>query len=486
MKIIKKIQIFGLTLAMLLPMFMCFAVPARAVDDPLVQAEAAILVETETGKLLYTKNEYDRRAPASLTKMMTALLAVEAYQNGEFSLDDVITVDDNAYYDLVGDYSTQNIRPGEEMTFGDVLYCALMASANEACNIIANYIAGDVATFIEMMNAKAAELGCTGTHFANTHGLPDDRHYSTAHDLYLIASAAMDMPLVAKIVSTDKYTVPQTNKSGERELVTTNRLLIKGTPYYYEYATGLKTGYTDAAGYCLASSATKGDMSLICIVLGAKSVVIEDGTTQIQSFSESKRLLQWGFTSFSYRVLLSTLRLVTEVPVEMGYGAESVVLRPSSDVVSLMDNSLDLNKVELDITLYNEQKGETLKAPIAIGEALGEVSVSLGGVCYGTVQLVANSSVDLHRMKFMQGEISKTLNSKYVKFTIVGLIAFLALYVLFVISYNSARKKKKAAADALARKRVEEIRRGENLTTGRSFEEIEALYRGDKKEPTRK
>ncbi len=469
-------------IALFLVFFIMFSLmpqSASALEDPNIVTAAALLVDSDADQVLYSKNADARRAPASLTKVMTVMLAIEAYERGEVSLTDVVTVSDNAYYDVTADGSSANLKAGEEISFEDLLYCAMIASANEACNVLAEYVAGDTESFIALMNERAAELGCTGTHFANCHGLPNDDHYSTANDLMLITKCALDKPIFKNIVSTASYTVPATNLSEPRELVSTNQLIRSETAYYYSYASGVKTGYTDAAGYCLISTAMRDGRTLIAVVLGGQSTTQEDGTTLIESFSESIRLLEWGFNNFSYQEIISTINLIDEIPVELGKGSSSVVLRPSRSITALLPNDVDILSTKLDIRIYNEENGETLYAPISQGSVLGEMDVTLDGVSYGTVPLIANTAVELNRIAYIKYQISSTLSNKYVRLGIIGFAALLLAYVLYIIIYNVNRRRKKAVADELARKRIAEMRRreAERSTTGKSFEEIEALHR---------
>lgn len=175
-KILSYILIFAVISAMLMPG------SAAALSDPTTNAKAIVLVDTTTGSILFSKNADEKVYPASTTKIMTALLAVEAIENGKAALTDSVTAGSDIMTGLSEDGSTAGIVPGETMTLESLLYCTLLSSANEACNIIAEYIGGDIKTFVGMMNAKAKELGCTGTNFTNTHGLPDNNHYTTASD----------------------------------------------------------------------------------------------------------------------------------------------------------------------------------------------------------------------------------------------------------------------------------------------------------------
>ncbi len=486
MKIFVRKAIISVTaLAIAFSVILVGAPKALALDDPDIKSQAALLVESTTGQILYSKNADAQRAPASLTKVMTVMLAIEAYNAGQVELNDIVTISNTAYADISSDGSTAGLLAGEQIEFHDLLYCAMLASANEACNALAEYISGDRDSFVELMNQRAQELGCKNTHFTNTHGMPDDNHYSTAYDLYLITANALSYPLFNEIVSAASYTVPATNLSEPRELTSTNFLIRPESRYYYEYASGVKTGHTEAAGYCLISTASNEDRHMISVVLGAESVVIEDGTTQVQSFSETVRLFNWGFDNFSYREVLSTTDLVTEVPVDLAKGRSSLVLCPENSISVLLSNDADLSQVELSYTVNSTENGTSLMAPIDQGTVLGSVSVSLDGVEYGSAALVANTAVELDRFAYIKYEIGRTLSNTFVRIIIFLLFLLLAAYIAFIIIYNKNRRKRKTAADAYARKRVEELRRGEGATTGSTFEEIEAMRR-EKDEKTSK
>ena len=473
MKIFKKIAIYYLISALLISSAVSSAPRASAAPELTLNCGAAVLADMDTGTVLYSVNPDAKMYPASLTKIMTAIVALEACQNGKVSFSDNVTCSPNLYSDIDEDASTLNLAVGEILSFEDLMYCVVLRSASEPCNAVAEHVSGSISAFIGEMNDKAASLGCTGTHFSNTHGLPDSNNYSTARDLMLIMRKAMSMPMFAKLTATEEYTLPATNMSEERPpLKNTNNLIREKSTYYYEYAKGGKTGYTEAAGFCLASAAQKGDVRLVSVVLKTNSVVLSDGTTQVQSFSETKRLFQWGFANFSYRTVLSTMRIVREVDVELGNGANKVALRPAEPIILLIDNSADLSKVEYTVRL-NIPDGEKLTAPITAGEELGEADVIVNGVSYGTVKLVANYSVELDKAKFISSQIQNTLKTGVVRFIIIALILMFVLYIAFIIYYNVRRQKKKKAANELARQKIEAIRAKEALTTGLTFEEIE-------------
>ncbi len=482
MKILNKSKIFrllSLTLVLCLA-FLLLPTRAYALDDPEMLPEAVLLVEQETGKILYEKNADVPRAPASLTKIMTVMLIIEACESGEINLTDTVTVGSDVYFDISSDGSTADLTAGEELTVEDLLYCAMLPSANEACNVLAEYLCGDVATFIDRMNERARELQCANTVFANTHGMPNDEHHSCARDIMTITLCALEKPVFRELAAATEYTVPATNRSPERKLQTSNQLMRSQSTYYYPYASGVKTGTTNAAGYCLVSTATKDGLTLVSVVMGARSVILENGTTQVQSFSETKRLFEWAFDNFSYQNVITTMNLIREVPVELGKTG-SVVLRPSQGISDLLPNDTDVTQARLKVYIKSELEGKALYAPISQGEELGWMSVELNGVEYGDVPLVANTAVELDRVAYIGHQISRTLSNTFVKLTIILLGVFLAGYIAYIVVYTVNRKRRREAADALARKRIAELRQNAEArsTVGMTFEEIEALHTKD-------
>ena len=228
----------------------------------------------------------DREYPASITKVMTALLTLEAVDAGKLSLDQPITAS-AVVNDQDPEGSSAGIEEGEVLTVEQLLYCLLLVSANEAADILAETVSGSREAFVELMNQRAQELGCTGTHFANTNGLHDVNHYTTAYDIYLFFREAMKHETFMTITGSVAYEVPATNKSEARELHTTNSLLSNWRilDYLYDGVDCGKTGSTPEAGYCLVSSCLRDGKRLVAVVLGA-----EGEGTHIESFSESARL----------------------------------------------------------------------------------------------------------------------------------------------------------------------------------------------------
>jgi D-alanyl-D-alanine carboxypeptidase (penicillin-binding protein 5/6) len=456
----KKFRITTIILLIAIVMSVFLAPAALALDDPDTQAGAVMLIDTATGQELYSYNADARMYPASTTKIMTVLLACEAIERGDVSPADNVTASENMSYDLISDGSSANILVGETMSLQNLMYCALLASGNDACNVIAEYIGGSISQFVDMMNARASELGCTGTHFANAHGIPNEDHYTTARDLSLIALAATESSLFMEICGTAEHTVPATNMSEARELSNSNALINEnstyGSSYYYEGATGMKTGYTSAAGYCLVSTASNGVIDALAVVLNSTATTLADGSIQINSFIDSANLYDWAFENFSYRSILRETEFVADAPVTMAAGTDTVSLRPQTSISLLLPNDADLNEYKRDITVYAERDGEELEAPIAAGSVLGEITVSKDGEVVGTVPLVTTTTVELSKTEYMKQQVTEVLHNKTVRKVFWICVILFCLYLLWCIIYrirrivhvNSVRRARRAQARA--------------------------------------
>jgi len=329
------------------------------------------------------------------------------------------------------------------MTLESLLYCALVTSANEACNIIAEHIGGSIENFVAMMNSYAAKLGCSGTHFTNTHGMPDDNHYTTAYDLYLLTREAIKYDSFMTICNTPSIEIPATNMSDVRYLVTTNYLISPDQPNYrYQYAVGIKTGSTDSAGFCLVSSARKDGINMISVVLGATAVPLGDGAFRITSFTETKTLFEWAFRNFSYREILSATELTAEVPVAMGEGMDSVIIHPATSLTEFLANDIDVDSFDRSVTIFGLEDGTgEIAAPIAAGEVLGEIYIYYDGKTYGPVSLLANTDVPLSKAEYMKARIKETLRQAWLKWVLGGIFFIFLLYAAFVIRYNILRAR---------------------------------------------
>ncbi len=272
--------------------------PARA--DFSVDAAAAAVMEIESGIMLYQQDADVRVYPASLTKVMTALVAIE-----NCSLDEMIPVRAATLEGLHPDSTTANLADGEVLSLRDLLYTMFLVSANDACLVVAEYIAGSVDAFVQMMNDKAAELGCTGTHFVNPHGLHDENHYTTARDLLRMAAAFYRSQTLMDIASTEYYDIPATDHNNRHELYTiiyTGSTLI--TPaYYYEGCRGIKTGSTSAAGRCLLTFCERDGLKVLAVVTGCPTYVSHNGSDWAGHFAAMHDLLDYTYANFTMPIL---------------------------------------------------------------------------------------------------------------------------------------------------------------------------------------
>lgn len=263
---------------------------------PAVYAESAIVMDADTGTILYAKNIDEQKYPASITKIMTTLIALEHSKPTER-----VTFSENAIWGIERNSSHIGIRIGEVLSMEDCLYAMMLASANEVCLAVAEHIAGDVDSFVEMMNQKAVELGCTGTYFANPNGLPDDNHYTTAADMAIISKAAFQNELFREIAKTTVYKIAWTNRAGEpRWFPNSHKMLDENTLYYYEGCAGGKTGFTDVALNTLVTYATRDERNLICVSLR---------TNGAQYYIDTAAMLDYGFQNFQNITVKNTKKL---------------------------------------------------------------------------------------------------------------------------------------------------------------------------------
>lgn len=385
---------------------------------------SAIVVNETRDKVLYEKEADKQIYPASTTKVLMALVVASSIEEGAYSLDDTFAAYDELYFDIPWDGSTANIQPGEVMTVREFLYCALMVSANEACNALAVNDSGSVDAFVEKMNEKAAELGCENSHFSDTHGIYHDDHYTTARDMYRIFSAVMNDPILSEIITTPEYVVPENNKSEERELYNTNMLIDSEGPLYYEYALGGKTGYTEEAGCCLVSAAEKDGERLICIVMGADFADLEDGRRVPGSFVEAKELYEWCYSEYGDQPLIDPTQPVASLPVRYGKDVHSVDVIPKEGTYVYMRKS----EAEKWVTYEVKFKKDTLNAPVRAGEKVGTIDAVYNGELIGSSKLIAAEDV-----KFSLGQMFKesTLMKLLVLSTIVLVLTVLFRIILF-------------------------------------------------------
>ena len=385
-----------------------------------IYSPSCILMETSTGKILYEKNAHQVRYPASTTKIMTAILALENCE-----LTDVATVSRNAIHSIPPDYVTCRIKEGEQLTVEQLLNVLLIPSANDAAIVLAEHISGSVSKFSDLMNEKAKEIGCKNTHFVNPNGIHNKNHTSTAYDLALMGQYAMKNDIFRKIVQKTKYTLPTTNKYSkeDRTFYTTNDLLIKNTSksksnYYYPNATGIKTGYTGEAGNCLVSSAKDNNMEVISVVLGADFT--KEGLSE--KFLDSITLLNYAFDHYAIQTLQEKNSILQEVEVASATKeTKNLKVLVKDNIEALVDKTISVESLEPKISI------DKLKAPISAGSTVGTISYTLNGKNYSS-DLIAQDNV------LPSNALSLLLR--------IGLI-FVTLYLLYTLLIPKKKNRSK-------------------------------------------
>lgn len=416
------------------------------VGDWEVLAKAALLVDPETGEVLYARNIHEKLYPASLTKVMTALLVLEAIEAGDLAMDTVLTASETAISNLPDDGSNAGIVVGEELTVEQLLHCILVVSANEACDILAEAVSGTVDAFVELMNERAAEIGCENTHFMNANGLHSVEHYTTAWDLYLITQQACTHDVFLRICNTKYYEVTPTNMNPKsRKYYTTNYLIsnARDAQYVYKGANGVKTGSTSDAGYCLIATAQRSDRKLLSVVLGAERKTMEDDRRETYSFSETVKLLDYGFDGFQRAVIIDTMELLDEVEVTLSQEQNSVKVHPAESIECLIPSDITAADIERTITFISE----SVEAPVTKGQVLGQVTLSYNGVVYGTVDLLADEDITESRLLVFQKDALEFVRSTRFKLGAAGAAALIVLIVILCASVKRRRRRRKNDAN---------------------------------------
>ncbi len=437
-----------ITLLLLLALALTLApVPASALEEPDLLCTNALLWNITYNEVLLDKGAHDKAYPASTTKILTALLVLEAIADGTLTLDQPVTADSRLSTDLYGIFSDSNpaIEVGEVLTVEELMYCLLVPSANEAANILACAVDGSVEAFVDHMNRRAAELGCEGTHFTNAHGMHDPDHYTTAWDLALMFKEAMKYDLFRTIVMTPKYEVPATNMNEARTQFNTNGLVSNWNygGYVWDKCIGGKTGTTDEAGRCLVAAAQDKDITLISVILGS-GPIDTDGSGELKQgqFVESRRLLEWGFSNFERRTLARGIEPVASVKVTMSREADEVLVRPEGSISRTLPKDLEEDAIITDIHLFNT----TVQAPVSEGQVLGTMTLSYDGDVLGSLDLVATSSVARSELLYRKSQFLSFM-SKWGTLMLILLVAVLIFYVVHRVRraaayWNRHRKPK--------------------------------------------
>ena len=429
-------------------------VPAVSAYTPTnfeVDAEGALLVNMDTGDVLYSKNADKKLYPASLTKLMTALVL---FENTSDLDNEIVTVSEYAIKSLQGtDSSVGGLKVGEQLTVRQMLYVLLLSSANDAANAIAEHVSGNVEAFCDKMNQKAQALNMTNTHYVNAHGLHDADHYTTPKDMYKLTSAFLSVPLLKEVCYTTKYKLEKTNISPARTFTNTIFLLLnnsekctaekyKGQVYYYKYAKGVKTGYTDPAGRCLVTTASKNGYNYMCILM--KSPVYNEKGQKIRvEFGDTKALYEWAFNEFEYKNVLNTDEIIGEASVDLAWDTDYVSVVPSESLSVIIPKIADNSTISKEIKWHKE----IYDAPIKKGDVLGECNLVYAGEILGTVSLIASQDIERSDLMYFS-RCAKSITSKVLGspwfWGVVGIIVLaIIIFVILLFALNSPKHKRK-------------------------------------------
>ena len=406
-----------------------------------IYSEAVYMVNLNSGEVVYKKNENKSLYPASLTKIMTAVVLLEQYKDKPDQLKKtLVSAPSVAFDDFVGQkVSTADIRIGEKVSYEDLLYALLLPSACEAANIIAYNVGnGNINNFVKMMNDKAKELGCTNTNFANAHGLFDASQVTSARDLAIITKYAMSLPRFTDIANTTTHTLTATSVHPKGSLVKhTNAMLFPGQ-YYYKYAKGIKTGTLDEAGRCLISTASKDGVNYLIVSMKAP-MKDQDGNNKFYNCLDHITLYNWAFGKLSYSKLLDKKTVLTHIGVEYGKNAVHVNLTAKDDFTALWPKDVDYKTAVRQRYIMEE----SVIAPVKQGDKLGKLELVYNGDVIFSTDLIAASSVERNTPKYKISVAKQFPSSSMMKLAVYICIGIIALYTTIFILKNKKKRRKK-------------------------------------------
>ena len=413
--------------------------------EPLVNnVRSAFIYELNSDTMIYALNPDAPEEPASLVKAMTALIAIE---NGD--LQDAVTIKQSVLDTIPKGMVSAKLMADEVMTLEDLLYCLMVGSASDAAIVIADHISGDQDAFVQLMNNRAAEIGCTGTFFTNTHGLYHQQQVTTARDTAKILEVALENESFAKIFCSAYYTVPATNMSDERSLVTNNFLMSKDDTraYFDERVTGGRTGVTQDGTRCIASTAEVDGMRLICIVMGSASEYRADGkkVRSFGGFPETSAFLDICFDGYKSVQVIYDGQVLTQCPVMNGSNAVSLGVKTSVSTVL----PKDFTAKQLSFQ-YTEQ---SFTAPISAGEALSEVEIWYENLCVGQAQLYALNNVQ------PSGILQRDIQDRSLNFWWLLLLIPAVALVVFIVVYRQVIRRTFKMAIRRVRRQLRRIKK---------------------------
>ncbi len=430
---LKKIfSIFFCIITVITAVLPVFSVSAYEITGFEVTAKAAMLISMDTGEALYEKNINQKVYPASIAKIMTAILMLESEKYNPTEKI-AMTEDIDALVTGTG-LVVSNIKVGEEITHTDLVHTVMISSLADCTYLAAIYFGGSVENFVAMMNAKAVELGMTGTHYNNPVGLHDEGTYTTVKDIYTLTEYALKNNEFKEICAKDRYVLPATNMSEERTYSTTNFLLDNTTNYYYPYAKGVKTGFTDEAGRCVVSYAAYNGYTYMCIIMGCAN-----SSQKRYEFAESADLYRWAFNNFHYKEVATSTEPVCEIPVRLSMETDFASLYFEKPFVAVLPKDADESTLVIKTTLYEE----SINAPVKKGMVLGEAEIIFAEKTIGKVKLITGDNIKANSVLRLADTIKGILLSSYMKIVYAAVAVAVVVFILLCIKMNLNRFKKR-------------------------------------------
>lgn len=393
------------------------------------RADAAIVMDANSGDVIYALNADNKMYPAGLSNIMTAVIALE-----NANLADSCTVTEEALSGITYNQPQLGVKAGESYTVEELLHAIILNSCNDAANVLAISVSGSIDAFVQKMNDKAAELGLSGTHFANANGYQDENHYTTASDMAYLAAYAMNNTSFAKIAATQKYVFPPTQaRSKQKTILSTNHLVsrYKYPYYYYANATGIKSGNSSEAGYCLAASAVKGKLNVISVVMGCQNTSAKEGA---YSFIDTASMFDYVFENYQSVLLSKKGDVLYDTKVAEAKNSTRLALTVEDDVYITLKNTADPEIITNEVKLVQEAK-----APVAQGDYFGTVTYSYNGKALKTVNLVAANEV---KRDFFLHIINSILHFIFNPIVLIIIILLVAFWVRMRIIRNRNRRKR--------------------------------------------
>lgn len=407
------------------------SINAKAYEKPSINAESGILMDLNTGQILYEKNINEKLSPASTTKILTALITLE-----KCKLDDKVVVGSKPPFE---DGSKIYLLEGEEITVKDLLYAMMLESANDAALALAEYISGSSSEFAKLMNKRAVELGCNNSNFVNPNGLYEDNHYTTAYDLALISKAAMENTTFREIVTTEYYEIKPTNKQLETRYIYNINKLIRGTKYKYEGIDGVKTGYTTKSKNTIVASATRGNQKILAVQLRSENDLYED----------TIKLLDYGFNAFKSEKLVDSSSVYSTIKIK-GTN-KSINVFPKQDFYAttpVNGSSNSFSSIVINKTFNKINKGDEL----------GFIEITLDNGKIFKVPLIAGEDYNslFYNLEYKSPELYKRSLKPFLKLTIIGIIPFIYIWKIIIKAIGRKSKKRIFSGNSKSRRLYKE------------------------------